>query len=102
LVGASRSARATIRSGIASTRIVDRGRDEDGARERLALDRMTIPVKAHFAVYPARHAKRPPVEAFLSWLHGEPRRTPRSRRAESSPSAPGRGAKTCSTPPRRE
>jgi DNA-binding transcriptional LysR family regulator len=28
-------------------------------------------VKAHFAVYPARHAKRPPVEAFLAWLHGE-------------------------------
>lgn len=30
-----------------------------------------IRVKAHFAVYPERHAKRPAVEAFLSWLHGE-------------------------------
>jgi len=30
-----------------------------------------VRVKAHFAVYPARHAKRPPVEAFLAWLHGE-------------------------------
>ena len=30
-----------------------------------------VQVKAHFAVYPARHAKRAPVEAFLSWLHGE-------------------------------
>lgn len=30
-----------------------------------------IKVKAHFAVYPARHAKRPAVEAFLAWLHGE-------------------------------
>jgi len=30
-----------------------------------------VKVKAHFAVYPARHAKRPPVEAFLSWIHGE-------------------------------
>ena len=30
-----------------------------------------IKVKAHFAVYPARHAKRPPVEAFLAWLHAE-------------------------------
>jgi DNA-binding transcriptional LysR family regulator len=30
-----------------------------------------IKVKAHFAVYPARHAKRAPVEAFLSWLHRE-------------------------------
>jgi len=30
-----------------------------------------IPVKAHFAVYPERHAKRPAVEAFLGWLHHE-------------------------------
>lgn len=30
-----------------------------------------VRVKAHFAVYPARHAKRPEVEAFLSWVHGE-------------------------------
>ncbi len=30
-----------------------------------------VKVKAHFAVYPARHAKRAPVEAFLAWLHGE-------------------------------
>jgi DNA-binding transcriptional LysR family regulator len=30
-----------------------------------------IRVKAHFAVYPERHAKRPAVEAFLSWLHSE-------------------------------
>lgn len=27
-----------------------------------------IAVKAHFVVYPARHAKRPPVAAFLQWL----------------------------------
>lgn len=27
-----------------------------------------IKVKAHFAVYPARHAKRAPVAAFLQWL----------------------------------
>jgi DNA-binding transcriptional LysR family regulator len=30
-----------------------------------------VRVKAHFAVYPTRHARRPPVEAFLAWLHGE-------------------------------
>jgi len=30
-----------------------------------------IRVKAHFVVYPARHARRRPVEAFLTWLHGE-------------------------------
>jgi DNA-binding transcriptional LysR family regulator len=31
----------------------------------------SIQVKAHFAVYPSRHARRHPVEAFLAWLHGE-------------------------------
>ena len=30
----------------------------------------SVRVKAHFVVYPARHARRPPVEAFLAWLHG--------------------------------
>jgi DNA-binding transcriptional LysR family regulator len=30
-----------------------------------------IRVKAHFLVYPAKHAKRPSVEAFLAWIHGE-------------------------------
>lgn len=39
-------------------------------RPVFGLDK-AIKVKAHFAVYPARHAKRPPVEAFLAWLHGE-------------------------------
>lgn len=31
----------------------------------------SMPAKAHFAVYPQRHARRPSVEAFLSWLHAE-------------------------------
>ena len=43
---------------------------EGKLRPVLGMDK-SIRVKAHFAVYPARHAKRPPVEAFLSWLHGE-------------------------------
>ena len=34
-----------------------------------------IRVKAHFAVYPERHAKRPAVEAFLAWLHAEAARS---------------------------
>jgi DNA-binding transcriptional LysR family regulator len=34
-----------------------------------------IRVKAHFAVYPARHAKRPTVEAFLHWLHAQAAKT---------------------------
>lgn len=32
-----------------------------------------VEVQAHFAVYPARHASRPPVRRFLDWLHGEAR-----------------------------
>lgn len=35
----------------------------------------SVRVKAHFAVYPARHGKRPPVEAFLAWIHAEAART---------------------------
>jgi DNA-binding transcriptional LysR family regulator len=35
----------------------------------------SVRVKAHFAVYPARHGKRPPVEAFLAWIHTEAART---------------------------
>lgn len=39
-------------------------------RPVLGLDK-AVRVKAHFAVYPARHARRPPVEAFLAWMHRE-------------------------------
>ncbi|MBL8325049.1 MAG: LysR family transcriptional regulator [Rubrivivax sp.] len=30
-----------------------------------------LKVKAHFLVYPPKHARRSTVEAFLSWIHGE-------------------------------
>jgi DNA-binding transcriptional LysR family regulator len=43
---------------------------EGKLRPVVGLDK-SISVKAHFVVYPARHAGRPPVEAFLSWVHGE-------------------------------
>ena len=43
---------------------------EGELRPVLGMDKC-IRTKAHFAVYPARHAKRRPVEAFLSWLYGE-------------------------------
>lgn len=39
-------------------------------RAVLGMDR-SIPVKAHFAVYPERHARRAPVAAFLGWLRRE-------------------------------
>jgi LysR family glycine cleavage system transcriptional activator len=34
-----------------------------------------VRVKAHFVVYPARHAMRAPVEAFLAWIHAEAARS---------------------------
>ena len=43
----------------------------------------SIRVKAHFVVYPARHALRPPVEALLAWIHAE------AAKGEESP-APAR------------
>jgi len=35
----------------------------------------SIRVKAHFAVYPPRHSKRAPVEAFLTWVHAQAAKT---------------------------
>ena len=43
---------------------------EGKLRPVFGLDK-AVKLKAHFAVYPPRHARRPPVEAFLAWLHGE-------------------------------
>ena len=59
---------------LESATIAGRHIAERKLRPVFGLDK-AIKVKAHFAVYPARHAKRPPVEAFLSWLHGEAART---------------------------
>jgi DNA-binding transcriptional LysR family regulator len=47
---------------------------EGKLRAVFGLDK-AVKVKAHFAVFPSRHAKRPPVEAFLDWLHREASRT---------------------------
>ena len=63
---------ATQGLGVAleSTTIAGRHIAERKLRPLFGLDK-AIKVKAHFAVYPARHAKRPPVEAFLAWVHRE-------------------------------
>jgi DNA-binding transcriptional LysR family regulator len=63
---------ATQGLGVAleSTTIAGRHIAERKLRPVFGLDK-AIKVKAHFAVYPARHAKRPAVESFLAWLHGE-------------------------------
>ena len=47
---------------------------EGKLRAPFGLDR-GVAVKAHFVVYPVRHAKRPAVKAFLAWIHGEAAKT---------------------------
>jgi LysR family glycine cleavage system transcriptional activator len=44
-----------------------------------------VRARAHFVVYPARHGKRPPVEAFLSWIHSEAARSGPGLSADSAP-----------------
>ncbi|MFM2057286.1 MAG: hypothetical protein RLY71_1671 [Pseudomonadota bacterium] len=63
---------ATQGLGVAleSATIAGRHIAERKLRPVFGLDK-AIKVKAHFVVYPPRHAQRRPVEAFLSWLHGE-------------------------------
>jgi DNA-binding transcriptional LysR family regulator len=63
---------ATQGLGVAleSTTIAGRHIAERKLKPIFGLEK-AIKIKAHFAVYPARHAKRPPVEAFLTWLHRE-------------------------------
>jgi DNA-binding transcriptional LysR family regulator len=56
------------------------GHIRDGKlRPVFALDKC-VRVKAHFVVYPARHAKRAPVEAFLGWIHAEAARAQLAQR----------------------
>lgn len=59
---------------LESATIAGRHIAERKLRPVFGLDK-GVKVKAHFAVYPARHAKRPPVEAFLAWVHGEAAKT---------------------------
>lgn len=63
---------ATQGLGVALESTTNAGRHiaERKLRPVFGLDK-AVRIKAHFAVYPARHGKRPPVEAFLTWLHQE-------------------------------
>ena len=80
---------ATQGLGVAleSATIAGRHIAERKLRPVFDLDK-AIRIKAHFAVYPARHAKRAPVEAFLTWLHARLRgrwwRMPEHVSAEST------------------
>ncbi len=55
---------------LESATIAGRHLAERRLRPVCGLDKAIL-VKAHHVVYPARHAKRPAVEAFLTWLHRE-------------------------------
>ena len=55
---------------LESATLASRHLSEGRLRPVFGLDK-SVRVKAHFAVYPARHAKRAPVEAFLAWIHAE-------------------------------
>jgi DNA-binding transcriptional LysR family regulator len=55
---------------LESATLAARHLSEGRLRPVFGLDKF-VRAKAHFAVYPARHAKRAPVQAFLSWLHAE-------------------------------
>jgi LysR family glycine cleavage system transcriptional activator len=48
----------------------------DGKLVPLFDPAMALTVQGHFVVYPARHAKRPEVEAFVHWLHSQTEATP--------------------------
>jgi DNA-binding transcriptional LysR family regulator len=67
---------ATQGLGVAleSATIAGRHIAERKLRPVFELD-LCVKVKAHFAVYPAHHSSRPPVEAFLAWVHAEAART---------------------------
>lgn len=55
---------------LESTTMAARHIAEGRLRPVMGLDK-AIKVKAHFVVYPERHARKPAVEAFLAWIHGE-------------------------------
>jgi DNA-binding transcriptional LysR family regulator len=60
---------ATQGLGVALESSTIAGRHLAERKLRPVFDRdVSIKVEAHFAVFPARHAKRPPVAAFLEWL----------------------------------
>jgi len=63
---------AALGLGVAleSSTLAGRYLSEGTLQPIFGLDK-AVRVKAHFAVYPARHGKRPAVEAFLAWLHAE-------------------------------
>lgn len=81
---------ATLGLGVALESATVAGRHLAGGQLRpvLGMER-ALRVKAHFAVYPARHARRPTVEAFLAWVHGQAAQS-QGVHAQASVPAPSR------------
>ena len=65
---------ATQGLGIAleSTVIAAKHLTEGPLRPIFGLEK-AVKVQAHFAVYPARHARPPSVQAFLAWMQEQAR-----------------------------
>ncbi len=57
----------------------------DGKLKAVFGMEQAVRVKAHFAVYPARYAKRPAVKAFLAWIHAEAARDAREGAPRADP-----------------
>lgn len=65
---------------LESTVLAQRHIREGRLRPVFGMDRC-LRVKAHFVVYPTRHARRTPVNAFLEWIHREAAQCMRDLRA---------------------
>lgn len=65
---------ATQGMGVAlESTTIGEGHLHDGRLQPVFARGMRLEVKAHFAVYPDRHASRPEVRTFLEWLRAEAR-----------------------------
>ena len=79
---------ATQRLGVALESATNAGMHlADGRLMPVFGLRRAIVVKAHFLVYPARHAQRPAVAAFLDWIRGEAARPGPGRPAAQRPAS---------------
>jgi DNA-binding transcriptional LysR family regulator len=75
---------------LESATLASRHLRDSKLRPLFGLDKC-VRVKAHFAVYPARHAMRAPVEAFLAWIHAEAARSDDSSGQTPTSASPRRG-----------
>lgn len=53
-----------------------------GRLQAVLDEKLSLEVKAHFMVYPARHASRPEVLSFVEWMREEARTPPGNKRSK--------------------